>query len=170
MELLYALGLDVRILLSQFINFAVLVFVLYRFAYKPIFNILEERKRKIQEGVEKFEYAEKTLEEAHQKSVEILKEAKKEAKEIVEKASRTAQSQREELLSVAKGEIGEMMQKAQKDISHEKKHLLEGIRKDIVILILLSVEKILQKDITESDRKVFAERAIQDFNEYSKRI
>ena len=170
MELFYALGLDIRILLAQFINFAILVFVLYRFAYKPIFSVLEERKRKIQEGVEKFERAEKTLEEEHQKSAEILKEAKKEAKEIVEKSSRTAQSQREELLSLAKSEIVEMMKKAQKDISDEKKHLLEGIRKDIIRLILLSVEKILQKDITESDRKVFTEKAIQDFNEYSKRI
>ncbi len=170
MELFYALGLDVRILLAQFINFAILVFVLYRFAYKPIFNVLEERKRKIQEGVEKSERAEKTLEEAHQKSAEIIKQAKKEAKEIVEKASRTAQSQREDLLSVTKGDIDEMMKKAQKEISDEKKHLLEDIRKDIVRLILLSVEKILQKDMSESDRRVFTEKALEDFNEYSKRI
>ena len=47
MELFSALGLDLRIFIAQFINFAVLVFVLYRFAYNPILKLLEERKEKI---------------------------------------------------------------------------------------------------------------------------
>ncbi len=51
MKLITALGLDYRILLAQFFNFAILLFVLWRFAYKPVFNILEERRAKIAKGI-----------------------------------------------------------------------------------------------------------------------
>lgn len=57
MELLNALGIDWKILLAQFVNFAVLVFVLWKFAYKPIFKFLEDRKNKIEEGIKNAEQA-----------------------------------------------------------------------------------------------------------------
>jgi len=47
MQLIDALGLDLRILLAQLVNFAILIFVLWRFAYKPVFNILEEEGLKL---------------------------------------------------------------------------------------------------------------------------
>jgi len=52
MKLLQALGLDIRILSAQLINFAVLLFVLWRFGYKPILKFLDDRKDQIEKGVD----------------------------------------------------------------------------------------------------------------------
>ena len=50
MELLHKLGIDWRLLIAQLINFSVLLFVLYKFLYHPILNILEKRRKQIEEN------------------------------------------------------------------------------------------------------------------------
>ena len=49
-ELLSSLGIDLRLFLAQLINFSILLFVLFKFAYKPILNMMDERTEKIEKG------------------------------------------------------------------------------------------------------------------------
>src|SRR3989344_347248 len=96
MELLKAFGVDYKIFIAQLMNFAILFFVLYRFGYKPIFKFLENRKNKIQEGVEMAEEAKIKLEKAQEEKRAIIIEAKKEATKIMAKADELAQKKNEE--------------------------------------------------------------------------
>ena len=68
MGLIYALGIDGRILLAQLFNFAILVFILWRFAYKPVLNILEERRLKVEKSLDDAEAATKRLKQAEAES------------------------------------------------------------------------------------------------------
>ena len=83
-ELLNKLGIDYKLLIAQIINFLVLLFVLWKFAYGPILAILEKRQKKIEKGLADAEAAEKRLEESEKKQKEVLRKARTEAKEIVE--------------------------------------------------------------------------------------
>lgn len=51
MELFNALGVDLKILFAQLVNFAILFFVLYKFAYKPLLKLIDDRKDMIEDGV-----------------------------------------------------------------------------------------------------------------------
>jgi F-type H+-transporting ATPase subunit b len=163
MELFQALGLDIRILLAQFINFSVLVFVLYRFAYRPIFDVLEERRLKIEQGIRQSEEAEKELQNAKEKSKEILREAKKEAKMIVEDAQHKAQKRKEEVVKEAREEVKAMIAQHKKELLREKANLLEEIKRDVAHLIVRSVKTIMYKDVSEEDAKEMTDRMLREF-------
>ena len=85
-ELLSKLGIDWKLLIAQIINFLVLLFVLWKFAYGPILAILDKRTKKIEQGLKDAEASRKKLADSEERQKEILKMARTEGKEIVEKA------------------------------------------------------------------------------------
>src|SRR5690606_12797542 len=83
-------GFNWDVLVSQIISFLVVAFVLQRFAYKPIINILEERRTKIAEGLANAEKIKKQLAESEARHAEILSRANTEAQAIIEEARAAA--------------------------------------------------------------------------------
>ena len=63
-ELLTKLGIDLKLLVAQIVNFLILLLVLYKFAYGPIVAMLEKRQKKIEKGLKEAEEAHKKLEES----------------------------------------------------------------------------------------------------------
>lgn len=157
MELLEALGLNLKILLAQLVNFAVLFFVLWKFAYKPIFKMLEDRRNKIGKGVENAEKADGKLKQAKVKEEEIVSSAKKEALEIIEEARKRAEAKKQSVIDKTKDEIGEIINIEKQKIQQEKADTLKSIKADISGLVVLAVEKILQEKLSgEEDDKLVA--------------
>ena len=89
-QLLSQLGIDWHLLLSQAVNFLVLLIVLRFFLYKPLLKLLADRKKKIEEGVEKAKMADVRLLEANETSKEKIREAEKQAIGIIQKTENDA--------------------------------------------------------------------------------
>ena len=98
MNLIDALGLDIKILIAQFVNFGILLFVLGWFFYKPILKFLDERSEKIKSGVLKFEEAERKLITIEAKEKKILAKASKEASNIIQEAYLKLDKQKEGII------------------------------------------------------------------------
>ena len=79
-------GWNPWLFLSQVISFAIVAFLLRRFAYKPILGVLEERRQRIAEGLSNAEKIKKQLAEAEQRHAEILAKANAEAQKMVDEA------------------------------------------------------------------------------------
>ena len=101
-QLLSQLGIDWHLLLSQAVNFLVLLIVLRFFLYKPLLKLLADRKKKIEEGVEKAKMADVRLLEANEKSKEKIKEAEKQAIGIIQKTENDAKVLEAKLMLKAK--------------------------------------------------------------------
>ena len=101
-QLLSQVGIDWHLLLSQAVNFLVLLIVLRFFLYKPLLKLLADRKKKIEEGVEKAKMADVRLLEANEKSKEKIKEAEKQAIGIIQKTENDAKVLEAKLMSKAK--------------------------------------------------------------------
>ena len=135
MELLDNLGVDGPKLIAQLINFGIVLFVLWRFAYKPVLEMLETRRQKIAKSMDeaeqiKAELAEtqaerdKVMAEANQKAEKLIADAKeaakqvgkaegeravKQAEEIIRKAREATEADRERMMSELKAEIGRLV-------------------------------------------------------------
>ena len=118
-ELLSKLGIDWRLLAAQLANFLILLFVLRRFAYKPLLKLLDERKQKIANGLANAQKAKSNLEEAEKERQEIISTAKKGASEIINLAETAAQKNREETLKEAKAGVEKIVTEARKQIDSE---------------------------------------------------
>lgn len=74
------LGIDPRILLGDIITFIVLLVILKKYAYKPFLSVLEQRRKKIEEGVKKSEEAEKSLQKIRSLAEEVKDAGEKKPK------------------------------------------------------------------------------------------
>ncbi len=136
-------------LIGQMITFALLVWFTMKYIWPPLMQALEERKKKIAEGLaaaergqEEMELAEKRakslLKEAKEQSADIVNLAQKRATEIVEESKVDAKKEGERLILAANAQIEQDMQKAQ-----------EGLRKEVSALALTAAEQILQSEVNE---------------------
>ena len=92
------------LILFQIINFSIVLFILNKLLYKPIVNILEQRKKKVEAGQKAADDNIKTQEELEKTKKDILKKAQSESNKIIAEAKKAAQSESQKILSDAKTE------------------------------------------------------------------
>ena len=157
-ELISKLGIDWKLLIAQIVNFLVLLFVLWKFAYGPILAMLEKRQKKIEKGLKDAEAAGKKLEESEEKQKEILKRARTEAKDIVEKARIQAEKAKSEIAVEAKVQAEKIITSAKAEIEQEKQKTIAEIKSEIGGLVVAAAEKIVgEKMDAEKDKKLIEE-------------
>lgn len=162
MELLSALGLNVQILIAQFVNFAVLLFVLWKFGYKPMLKMLEERRKKIEKGVSDAELATKKLFEAEEKEIEVISKAKREALALIDKAKKEAGEKKNEIVASAKEEIGIVINQEKEKIQAEKAELLKSVKREVSSLVMISLEKVLKEKIDGKKDEALIKKVVRE--------
>lgn len=154
------LGIDWKLLSFQIANFLLLLFILRKVLYKPLLNLLENRRRKIEEGLEKAE----KFEEEWQKIKEIQKEktleAEKTALQIVEKARSEAQVKEKAMLSEAILKSEKIVQGAKADIQKEKEKVLDELKTETADFVVFAAEKILKRSLRDKDEKEIIEETL----------
>lgn len=164
MELINALGLDWRIFIAQLVNFLVLIFVLWRFAYKPVFNILEERRTKIEMGLNNSQQAEQEMAEALKNKKEILTAAKKEAAFIIEDARQQAEKRYQEIITKSKNDLQIIINGEKEKIKSEREALTIEVKKDISSLIIRALENILGEKIDQKKDEEIISKTIKELS------
>lgn len=153
------LGIDPKLLLAQLINFAILVFVLKKFLYKPVIAMLEKRKKEIDEGLklsEKMKDEEEKLEDKHRKVIET---ARKEAKEIVEEAKKQAKGQTKEIIERAHKEAADIIEKAKEQVIISRKGSEKELREEAVNMAVAMIKRVVPISLSvEEHRKILAKQ------------
>lgn len=153
MEILGKLGINGKILLAQIVNFFLLLYVLKRFLYKPLLDILKKREEKIKETLQNADKAEKNLAKAEEKVKEQLEKANQEADRILEVAHTEGEEHKNDMLRETKDEIIKWKEEAKNQLRQEKNRLSAEVRKETVDLAIGITQKILKEKITATDRK-----------------
>ncbi|MFA7377545.1 MAG: F0F1 ATP synthase subunit B, partial [Patescibacteria group bacterium] len=136
--------------------------VLWRFAYRPILNMLEERRKKIEKGVADAQAAETRLQTTMEESKEIISQARKESGLIIEEAKKKAEGRYQEIVDKAQDDIQKQTDKEKEAIVQEKNRLMNDVKKEISSLLIVSLEKFLQEKMdNESDKKII-EKIVKD--------
>ena len=150
-----------QLLLAQMVNFAIVLFVLWKFAYKPILKTLNDRTTKIEKGVKDADEARKKLEEVSIEEKEILKHARIESQEIIKKAEDTAKKEAENISIEAKKQTEKMIADAQKAIEQEKGKMMAEVKSEIAGLVVSATEKIIGEKMDEKKDKELIEEVIK---------
>jgi len=136
---------DVKLLIAQAVNFAIVFAVLYYLLLKPLLSNMKERSGKIAESLENADRIEEKLKQTEGESKEIIFRAKKEAAAIVEEAVKKAEIKKGEMVERAKEEIGSIINKEKEAVRMEKEKILKEIRKEVAGLAVLAAEKLLSE-------------------------
>lgn len=134
-------------LLGQAISFALFVWFCIKFVWPPLMNAIEERQKKIADGLADAGRAAKDLELAQAKATEQLKEAKVTANEIIEQANKRKAQIVEEAKAEADAERAKIIAQGKAEIENERSRVKDDLRKQVAALAIIGAEKILERSI-----------------------
>ncbi|OGH11498.1 MAG: ATP synthase F0 subunit B [Candidatus Levybacteria bacterium RIFCSPLOWO2_01_FULL_36_13] len=164
MEILNKFGFDPIMLAAQIVNFLIILYLLKRFLYKPVFKILKERQDKIEEGIKQTEKAQKTLEEAIGKETRILANAKKEAQMLIENAKSDSLELARQIEENAKTEVEGLINEAKAKISLESEIAEKKLSEHASALATSLLKKTLQDEIDKHGQRKIMENAFKKIN------
>ena len=156
-----SLGLNGQLFAFQLLNFAVVAAILWFLILKPLSKVLEERKKVINESLDKAKQVDTNLLMSEQKYQEKLDIAKVEANKIIEKASEQADQLAGDMKQKAKGEIELLIEQAKKNINIEKDEVMAGVKKETANLIVAAVEKIMNEKLDDTKDKALIEDTLK---------
>ncbi len=140
-------------LIGQMITFTLLVWFTMQYVWPPLIEALDERKKKIAEGLAAAEKGQEDIKLAEKKAMKYLKEAKTESANIIALAQKRANEVVEESKETAKLEGERMIESAKAQIEQEMQQAKETLRKEVSLLAIKAAEQILQEEVDKAKHK-----------------
>jgi F-type H+-transporting ATPase subunit b len=153
------LGLDLRLLLSQAVNFGLMAFILYRLLNKPLLAALEARAKRVKDSIDRANQADQLLAEMKQRYASEIERAQRDAHQIVEQGTRAAEQQRQEILAAARDEAQQIITRAQAQAHRELELGEVALRQEIVDLSIAAASQVIGHELDEPEHH----RLIQEF-------
>ena len=155
-------GINLPGILAQAVSFAVVAFILWRFAFKPVLATLDELQKKIESGLQYAEEMKAKLEASQQASAAQLKEAQVKGQQIVAEAQKAAKEFSEKQQKEAVERANGVITKAQAAIELEKNKMLAEARTEIARLVVATTQRVLAQELTEADRARYIAAAARE--------
>jgi len=134
-------------LVVQMLVFALLVFGTMRFIWPHILNAMEERSRKIAQGLAAAEQGEQELAEARDKADASIREARERASHIIEQAQHAARDLVEQAKGAARSEGARILAAAQQQIELDTTRAREALRREVAGIAVRAASKLLAREI-----------------------
>jgi F-type H+-transporting ATPase subunit b len=158
-ELIYQLGIDWKLLLTQGVNFLILLVALTFFVYKPLVKLMKERNCRIEAGLKGAEEAENRLKEIEKIKSEKLAEADKAAVKVIGEAEKKGQKRMREIMAEAEIKAGQTMEEAALIAERKKQEELDRLAKNASALIKAAIVKTVELSPDKIDDNLIAKAA-----------
>jgi F-type H+-transporting ATPase subunit b len=156
-----SLGLNGQLFIFQLINFAIVAVIIWFLILKPLTKKLEERKKIIDDSLDKAKEIDANLQMAEQKFQERVDDAKAQANKIVELAQEEAEKGASAMKVKAKKEIELVVDQAKRNIQIEKEEVMAGIKAETANLVIAAVEKVLEEKLDGKKDKDLIEETLK---------
>jgi len=151
------LGIEWRILVAQTISFSIVFFVLWRFAYKPIFVMLQVRREKIAEGLANAEKIKAELAHTEAERKRILAQAGDVANQLIEEGRTAAARVREVETQRAVATAEQIVLKAREAAAQDHARMLAELKSEVGRLVVQTTATVTGKVLTPDDQRRLAE-------------
>ena len=152
-----ALGIQWKILLAQTVSFSIVLFFLWRFAYRPIFAVLEARREKIAEGLANAEKIKVQLAKTETDRQAVLAQAGDLANKMIEEARAAAAHVREVETQKAIATAEQIIAKAREAAAQDHARMLDELKREVGRLVVQTTTTVTGKILTPEDQRRLAE-------------
>lgn len=149
-------------LLGQAISFILFVWFCMKLVWPPLIAAIEERQKKIADGLAASDRAAKDLELVQAKMAEQLKDAKVQAAAIIEQANKRKALILDEARTEADAERQKIIAQGQAEIDAERKRAREELRKHVAALAIAGAEKILERSVDEAANSDIVDKLVAE--------
>ncbi|HRY63664.1 MAG TPA: F0F1 ATP synthase subunit B [Patescibacteria group bacterium] len=157
------LGIDWKLFVAQLINFGLVLFVLWRWVYKPLVKILNERTKKIEKSLKEAQEIGRRLDETKEEQENILAEARKEAAVILDQAEKGAVENKNKMVEEAEAHINKQLEVARQKLSEEKEKISREIKVEVADMVEAALVKIIPEHLdSKADKKIIKQTLEKD--------
>jgi len=153
------LGIQWRILLTQTVSFSIVFFVLWRFAYAPIFNMLAARKQKIADALANAEKIKTEVARTEADRQKTLADAGEQANKLIADAREAAARVREQETQKAIAAAEQIVAKAREAAAQERTQMLAQLKREVGRLVVQTTATVTGKVLTADDQRRLAEES-----------
>jgi len=150
-------GVDWPHLIAQIISFCIVAFLLYFFAYKRVLAILEERRKRIADGLANAEKIKAELQRTEAARLEVLNQANTQANKLIEEARAAAARVREDETQKAIAAAEQIISKAREAAAADHARMLTELKREVGRLVVQTTATVTGKILTPEDQKRLAE-------------
>ena len=151
------LGIDWRALVMQLISFSIVFFVLWKFAYKPIFTMLQLRREKIAESLVNAEKIKSDVAKTEIERQKILADAGDKANKLIDDARQAAARVRETETQKAISAAEQIVAKAREAAAQDHDRMLGELKREVGRLVVQTTATVTGKILTPDDQRRLAE-------------
>jgi F-type H+-transporting ATPase subunit b len=151
------LGIDWHALVVQTISFSIVFFVLWKYAYGPIFAMLQARREKIAESLANAEKIKGDVAKTEIERQKILADAGDKANKLIDDARQAAARVRETETQKAIASAEQIVSKAREAATQERAQMLATLKREVGRLVVQTTSTVTGKILTADDQKRLAE-------------
>ena len=151
------LGINWGLLIAQIFNVVLLVWLLTRYLYRPVLNMLNERTRRIQESLKETEQVKEQLARANQDYDQKLTQARQEAAGILAQAQERAKLQEQEIVAQARQEADRIRSDAREQAAQEREQLLRDLKNQMAELVTMTATRVLGEELKSNHDRLIEE-------------
>src|ERR1051326_8407161 len=155
-------GIDWARFIATTVNFCIVLWVLHGFAYKPIIAMLDERKKRIAEGMANADKIKAELAATQEQRARALGEANAQAQKLIDEARKAAEQIKERTVAEARQAAEAEVRGGQQQIAVERDRMLTEARRDIVALVIGTTAKVTGKVLTPDDQRRLTEETTRE--------
>ncbi|MBI5044758.1 MAG: F0F1 ATP synthase subunit B [Candidatus Levybacteria bacterium] len=162
MEVLGKFGINPILLAAQIVNFLIILYIIKRFALKPIMKILKNREETIAKGLKEAEEARELLERSVEKEKAVLQKAQIEARKLLDEAKEHRESVIREAQESAKSQTESMLKEAKEQIARDTIDVEKRLVAHVTDLAIAIVQKSSSELFPQKDQSAIVEKALKN--------
>jgi F-type H+-transporting ATPase subunit b len=156
------IGINLPVLVAQTVNFVVLLTLLKLFVYKPVLGMLDQRRARIEEGLNAAQRGQERAAEAERAAQAELDTARREGQNLVQNAQQAAQRIQEEGRAAAAQQTEAMLTRARSEIQMERDTAISELRREFADLTIAAAEKIIGQSLDRNAHQRLIEQALAE--------
>jgi len=161
-ELIHKLGINWKLLIAQAVNFTIVLIVLYKYVYKPVLKMLQNRENKISKSLKDAEQVEENLKKSKIERENQIALGRKQGEKIIEQMRFQAEQLKIQTLEQSKKEANAIIKEAKNNIKLERAQMVEEAKNELGELILLASQKVTKQSIDPETHGKLIDEAVNE--------
>ena len=162
MDILNNFGIQPTLLFAQIVNFVIILYLLKRFFYKPILNVLDDRKKKIEESLKNADLISEKLQKTDENSKKIIADSQIQAQNLINDAKREAERIGEKAALDARKTVEQALVDAKIQIEAERESMQKKLERETLDLVVAVVKKVLKRNLKPQEKQALTSSAVRE--------
>lgn len=163
-ELIQKLGIDWRLLLANGTTFFIVLWLLKKYAYKPLMKVIEDRQKMAAETLAKSKQVGDELQAVQRQEQEVIGQAKAEALKILQEAKVDSDKTRQRMLATAEEEAAKVMVQTKEALAREKASMIADAKGELAEMVVSATNTVIQEQLDADLQRKLATRALTNIH------